>query len=308
MSAQNRETLEKVTTGELGSGILNRQQFNEFFQEVQEESTLLDRVRTVQLDGPKQQIDKIGVGERLRESRSEGTAGSKESTNSGTVDMDTVKGGLDWQLTREAVEDNIEGEQLAQRIMGLMSQQFAVDTEDLAINGDESGSGFVTQNDGWLTIADSRGAPSYDHMGNETTAQPIDKSLFHNMLQTIEKKYLRTGDAMFILSRAQMQEFKMTITDRSTGAGDNVLLSDADINPFGYDILAPANWPDSRAMLTDPDNLIYGLHRDVNIRSLRQSDDVLEQDLYGKWSMTVRDDIQVEDANAMVVAENIEAP
>lgn len=305
---RNRDSLEKVTTDDFSSGgLLNRQQFNEFYREVQENAELLSMVRTETVDANKTQIDKIGVGERLRELRNEDTQGSTESVNTDRVDIDTVKGGLDWEVTRETVEDNIEGESIDQTIMQLMAQQFAVDTQELAIVGDESDTGFVAQNDGWLTIAQNEGMPTYAHTDDSGNAQPIDKHLFHNAIQTIDKKYLRE-DPMFLMSRSQLQEFKFDLTGRETAAGDTLLLADEDANPFGYDLMAPAMWPDDTALFTHPDNLIYAVQRDVSLRSLFESDEIAERDLHSRHFLTVRDDFAIEDVNAGVLVTDIEVP
>lgn len=306
---RNRESLEKVTTSDFSTGgILNRQQFNEFFREVQDSANLLGQVRMETVDAPKTEIDKIGVGERLREARSEDTEGSYANVNNDRVDIDTVKGGLNWEVTRETVEDNIEGAGVDQTIMALMAQQFAVDTQELAIIGDESdANAFVSQNDGWLQIASARGMPTYSHTDDSGNSLPIDKDMFHEAIQAIEKKYLRE-DPVFYVSRAQLQEFKFNMTERSTAAGDAFLLSDNDANPFGYDIVAPAMWPDDRAMFTQPENLIYAVQREVSLRSLFESDEIAERDLHSRHFLTVRDDFQIEDENAGVLVTDLAQP
>jgi len=67
-------------------------------------------------------------------------------------------------------------------------------------------------------------------------------------------------------------------------------------------------FPENEALFTAPENLIWGLHRDVELDVLDESDEVFEQDLFAKYAIRARHDYQVEDENAVVRIEGIEAP
>ena len=54
-----------VTTTDLGTGVMNRQQANRFIQMVQEQAILLKKCRVMPVNHPKGQIDKIGVASRI---------------------------------------------------------------------------------------------------------------------------------------------------------------------------------------------------------------------------------------------------
>ena len=307
---ENTESLEKVDTASLAGGVLPEDLFDEFFQEVQERSVVLDRARTVTMPREKMRVPKIGVGSRERQGQTEGSSVAEADVTTDSIPMDAEKGAIYWSLTSEAVEDAVDD--VPDVVMDQMTQQFAVDTEDLALNGDESGSGWVTQNDGWLTIAAARGAPTYDHAEDTdgdgvAENQPIDSSLFHNAIQTLDSKYLRANPA-FILNTQQVQEYAHHLTERNSGLGDSVLMGDSDLNPFGYDIIGSPMVPENEGMFTPPRNLLYGLYRDVEVDVLEESDDIHEQDLFAKYATRVRDDFQVEDENAFVHITGIASP
>jgi HK97 family phage major capsid protein len=306
-----KDSLNKITTGDLGDGgTLPREMFDEFFRDVQDESVLLDRVRAVPVGSSKTRIPKIGVGERLRQGQDEDTAPSdKENVTTGYVDIDAEKGSVYWDLTRETVEENPEREDLANTILSLMSNQWAVDTEDLGVNGDESGTGFVAQNDGWYQIATARGSPIYHHddAGDGTgVAQPIDNSMFHQTIQTVDSKYLR-ADPAFVVNTKQLQEYANNLIGREDGLGAQVLLGDADVNPFGYDIIGTPAMPETEALFTPLQNLIYALRYDVRVEVLSESDDVFDNDLFARYKIVGKDDFQIQDENAVVRIEGLEA-
>ena len=308
MSATPTDALKNITTDELGEGgTLPRELFDEFFQEVQDESVVLDLVRTVSVGRDKTRIPKIGVGERLRSGQGENEPQDSSGVDTDYVDLDCEKGSIYWSLTRETVEENPEREQLADVILSLMAQQWAVDTEDLAFIGDEDDTGFEGQNDGWLTILTERGAPEYDHTDDEGNAKPIDTELFHEAIQTMEPKYLR-ADPVFVINTQQLQEYAHNLTEREDGLGAAVLMGDSDPTPFNYDIVGSSMVPQDEAIFTPPQNLIYvQRYNDLRVEVLTESDEVFDKDLFARYKIVGKDDFQVEDENAAVHITGIEA-
>jgi hypothetical protein len=307
MSAKG--SLQKVTTGDLGTGgTLPREMFDEFFTGVQAQAELLDRVRTVPVGRSKTRIPKIGVGERLRRGQDEDTTQDEDGVNTDYVDIDCAKGSVHWSLTRETVEENPEREDLADTILSLMSNQWAVDTEDLGVNGDESDAdAFLNQNDGWLQIASARGMPTYAHTDSSGNPQPVRSDLFHEAIQTMEDKYKR-ADPIFVMSDTQVQEYSFHLTERESGLGDAVLFGDSELTPFDYDILGLPTMPDTEALFTPAQNLIYALRYDVRIDVLQESDEVFDNDLFAKYKIVGKDDFEIEDENAGVHITDIAAP
>ncbi|WP_323192410.1 phage major capsid protein [Halostella sp. PRR32] len=304
-----KDSLQKVTTGDLGTGgTLPREMFDEFFTEVQENAELLDRVRTVPVGQSDTRIPKIGVGERLRRAQGEDSTQNESGVNTDYVDIDCEKGSVYWSLTRETVEENPEREDLANTILSLMSQQWAVDTEDLGVNGDESDAdAFINQNDGWLTIASARGMPTYSHTDGSGNAQPVRSDLFHNAIQTMEDKYERM-DPIFVMSNSQVQQYSFHLTERESGLGDSVLFGDSELTPFDYDVLGLPTMPDTEALFTPAQNLIYALRYDVRVDVLSESDETFDNDLFAKYKIVGKDDFEIEDENAGVHITDIAAP
>ena len=308
--SENTDSMEKaIDTTDLSGGVLPRDLFDEFFQEVQNETVVLDRIRTVDLPREKMTIPKIGVGERLMEAQSERSSNSEDdSVTTDGVDMDAVKTAIYWSLPQESVEDVVDD--VPDIVMGQMEQQFAVDAEDLGANGDESASGFEAINDGWFTIAESRGSPVYYHddAGDGTgTNQPVNTEMFDGAIRTLDSKYLRT-DPVFLVNTKHVQQYFGQLESRNDGIGVAVLQGDTDVNPFGYDIVASPVFPENEALFTAPENLIWGLHRDVELDVLEESDEIHEQDLFAKYALRARHDYQIEDEDGVVRIEGIESP
>jgi hypothetical protein len=84
-----------------------------------------------------------------------------------------------------------------------------------------------------------------------------------------------------------------------------MLRADADINPFGYDIMGVHGMPEDKGLFTPTENLIWALRRDVEIDVVQNSDETLERDLHARYALRARHDYQIEDLDAGVVMTNI---
>lgn len=384
---ENKDLLKDITTTELDSGVLPRDLFDEFYQEVQKQSVILNEVRTVTLPREKMRIPKLSVGERNRVFQEEASTVDKEDVSTTSVDMDAVKGAIYWSLSREAVED-VSDDAIADKVMDMMVNQFSVDTEELGFIGHEEenvtgevlgetedgteeyelqldkapiepesleltykyssgtegtieddGDGnltgdaegtidyetgyidadfdedpddnedieadydpitFTTQNEGWFRKALDGGAEvvEADHEG-------FNIDLMQSAIDKLPPKYHR-NDPTLMINRKQWNSFLWDTVEQREALGDSIIRGEADINPFGYDVIASSVVPVHRALFTIPENLIYGLHRDVEVATLTESDDVFDKDLYAKYKMNVRDDFQIEETDAVVVIDEME--
>lgn len=312
---ENEEALAKITTDDLDpGGTMPRQVFDQFYVEVQESAELLDEVRTVEVDVDQNRIPKLSVSERQRRGQNEGEGPSEYgSVSTDFVDIDTQKGSVYWDLTKETLNENVEGENLADRLLSLMSQQFAVDTQELGIIGDESsGTAFLAQNNGWLTFAESNGMPAYDHQADDGSGtmvdQPINTELFNQMLLTMDDRYLERTDPVFLVSRKQLQSYRNSLTGTESDAAYMALMGSNDLTPFEYDIVAPSMWPDDRAMFIDPNLLVYALQRDVDVSVVEGTDKTHEEDLVARYAIHAKDDFVIEETDAGVLATGLQPP
>ena len=317
-------TKDEIGTGDLAGGELPRDLFDEFVERVQKEATLLDLVRTVEMPRKEMAIPKVGVGRQLLSEQTEGESpGAFEDAVSGAVELDASrKTVIPYELTQESVEDIVGGEEVADIILSHFEQQFAVDVQNLLINGDtDAGSAFFSILDGYLEIArgadsesDRIGSPATD--AGEVDSMPeldqagagIDTQLFNDAIQTLEERYRDPTSMVFMMSETQHQEYLNTLEDREDGLGPQILQGDDSVSPFGYDIQPVPDFPDDTILLTDPDNLVYGIHRDVEVDVIDESDEVLERDLFARYALRARWDAQIEDLQAGVLVENVAEP
>jgi hypothetical protein len=318
----NRRAMQKDTidsSGDLSGGQFPRRLFDEFFQQVQEEATLLDRIRTVALDFHQQAIPQIGVGERLMREVGENESVEDDfaTANTGQVDLDVKKTVIPFELTQESVEDTVDD--VADILLDKFQRQFAADAQELGVAGHESSPGtyfsgadnFFGINDGWLAIAEGNGSSSRIDSNSSMTSYDhgsggVNTTLFDETILNLGAKYRRDGiDPVFITSRDNVQRYKGFLTDKESGLGDAVLMGDMDLTPFDYDIVGVHGMPDDKGLFTPPENLIWALRRDVEIDVVENSDQTLERDLFARYALRARHDYQIEDLDAGVVMTDI---
>ena len=170
-------------SGDAGSGILRPEQARRFIDYVWDATVLAKDGRRVTMRANSMELEKVNVGERVIRAAAQADA---TYTNAGAtfskVELTTRKIRLDWEVSAEALEDNIEGAALEDHLVRLMTNAFANDIEDLAINGLGTGSnsflnimeGFVNRtktngdaHEAVVTVADDAWTPeavSYTHL------------------------------------------------------------------------------------------------------------------------------------------------
>ena len=136
---KGKKEIMKTTTSDLAAGgIMSVDQARTFVRMMMDVTALIQLVRVRILAKPTAEIDKIGVGQRLMRgtAESENVSAYVKKPTFGKVDITTKKYTLPFEFTEESLEDNIEGRNLEDVVAELFSQQAALDTEDVALNGD----------------------------------------------------------------------------------------------------------------------------------------------------------------------------
>lgn len=335
----SRELLEKVVSttqiGAGGGGLLNPQQSNRFLDYLVEQSVLLNDVRVVRMNQPTVEIDKVNVGTRIMRKATEAVDdGTNVDPTFTKISMTTVKLRLDWELSTEGLEDNIEGTSLEDHVASLMARQTANDLEDLALHGDTTSSdallkslnGYIKRARSDATVVDAAGAN-------------LSRSLFDRALRNLPNKYLqRRSQLSWYTSSSLIQDYIWSLSIGSdtglggTGApspGSNLgdLIVNAGtgagsgggsavvqgIRPFGITLkevplmtetetgtYSGATGNHGIVELTFPDNRIWGIQRDIVVyREFKPKKDTIE------YTQFIRVANQIENAEAYVHMRNV---
>jgi HK97 family phage major capsid protein len=160
-----------------GTGILRPEQAKRFIDYVWDATTLAQDGRRVTMRANTMELEKVNVGDRVIRAATQGVSDYKNTgATFSKVELTTKKLRLDWEVSSESLEDNIEGAALEDHLVRLMTNAFGNDIEDLAINGDttQTGDAFLKIMDGFVT--QSRTTPS--------TAPGVNKGFAHEVVNT----------------------------------------------------------------------------------------------------------------------------
>lgn len=324
------ELIEKVIrTTEVesgGGGLLNAEQSNRFIDYMWEATVLGDQVRTIRMRADTVDIDKLGIGERLMRVATEAV---DDGVNAGAtftkISLTTKKLRLDWEISTESLEDNIEGDSLEDHIARLMATQAGNDIEDVAINGDTAltGDPLLKAFDGWRKRA-LAGGHVIDHGG-----ATVNRSVFNKALKAMPRKYMQRRNGLkFFTGSNVIQDYLFSLQNTSADYVTPEVLAAAGINnavrtegpagfttgnAFGIPVqevplfletldgdYSGAAGDHADVWLTFPNNMLWGVKREIQVfREFKPKKDTTE------YTMYCRVGTQIENADAFVVVKNV---
>jgi len=306
-------------------GLLNPEQSARFLDYMFDATVIGKVARTVRMRADTAEIDRMSVGEKLMKLATEGDdTASNAAVTFSKISLTTKKLRLDWELSTESLEDNIEGADLEDHIARLMATQAGNDIEDVILNGVGSGSdalykafqGVVAKSKANGRVVAGAGAG-------------VSRELFNKALKAMPRKYMqRRGDLRFLAGSNLIQDF---LYANSIGTNQTIPQDIASsvirgatpglggaagyVAPFAFGIpivevpLLPETQTGSYASpsgshgdihLTFPNNVVIGIKRDVTVyRFFWPRKDSIE------YTMYTRVGVQIEQPDAWVVVKDV---
>lgn len=257
-----------ITTSAVGSGLLQDYQSDAFIRTIRDRATWLKDVPLLRSRAPKGEINKLTGGSRIIRAAVENSDdGYRAGASFPVVEFDAKKIRLPWEITNDALHENIEGTQLEADLISEMTMAFADDLEDLAFNGDTAaGAGpdqaFLQIRDGVLKLIRTDYATSVID-GSTINGGAFGKSHFFEALKLLPNKYRAQRGLEWVMSPTTSVAWWEGLTDRNTASGDSVLTGQrgegapgdgAVLGPLGYPIRVVPSFPDGSIMLAAPGN------------------------------------------------------
>ncbi len=340
----SNELLEKtVTTGDFSGsnseggihvgatskgGLLNPEQSARFLDYMFDATVIGKVARTVRMRADTTEIDRMGVGEKLMKLATEATdTASNAAVTFSKISLTTKKLRLDWELSTESLEDNIEGADLEDHIARLMATQAGNDIEDVILNGDTSltSDALYKSFDGAVKLSKANG-----HVVDAEGAA-VSRAVFNSALKALPRKYKqRRADLRFLSGSNLIQDYLYSASllgDYGSNNPQDIASSvirgatpglggaAGFVAPFAFGIpivevpllpeaqdgdYADATGQHGDIHLTFPNNVVIGIKRDVTVyRFFWPRKDSIE------YTMYTRVGVQIEQADAWVVVKNV---
>jgi hypothetical protein len=307
-------------------GLLNPEQSARFLDYMFDATVIGKVARTVRMKSDTAEIDRMSVGEKLMKLATEAdNTGVNAPVTFSKISLTTKKLRMDWELSTESLEDNIEGADLEDHIARLMATQAGNDIEDVILNGDTSLSSDALYKsfDGVVKKAKANGRVV------DAAGAAVSREVFNKALKAMPRKYKqRRGDLRFLAGSNLIQDF---LYANSIGTNQTIPQDIASsvirggvaplggpagyVAPFAFGIpivevpllnetqtgtYATPTGSHGDIHLTFPNNVVIGIKRDVTVyRFFQPRKDTIE------YTMYTRVGVQIEQADAWVVVRNV---
>ena len=315
------------TASENGNGgLLNPEQSARFLDYMFDATVIGKVARTVRMKSDTAEIDRMSVGEKLMKLATEAdNTGANAAVTFSKISLTTKKLRMDWELSTESLEDNIEGADLEDHIARLMATQAGNDIEDVILNGDTSltGDALYKSFDGVVKKAKASGRVV------DAAGAAVSREVFNKALKAMPRKYKqRRADLRFLAGSNLIQDF---LYANSIGTNQTIPQDIASsvirggvaplggpagyVAPFAFGIpivevpllnetqtgtYATPTGSHGDIHLTFPNNVVIGIKRDVTVyRFFQPRKDTIE------YTMYTRVGVQIEQADAWVVVKNV---
>ena len=306
-------------SGDAGSGILRPEQARRFIDYVWDATVLAKDGRRVTMRANTMELEKVNVGERVIRAAAQA---SGDYTNTGAtftkVELTTKKIRLDWEVSAETLEDGIEGAALEDHLVRLMTNAFANDIEDLAINGDGGADAFLGILNGFVNRVKTNGdaheavVTVSDNAWTPEVMQQIILAMprKYRALKSNLKFYAGTDAFQGIVKNngtlADAIAEAFAGTPAGTPANRQAYLDGAaqtfggarTTRVLGIDVQEVPYYPAGYVDLTFPQNRVWGFQRDITVnREYKPKKDTIE------YTVFVRFGIQWEEEDAIAFAD-----
>lgn len=308
----------------------------EFLARMQEDVTILGMADTMTLERLEQEVPKLGVPLL--------SGSTRDEEGSRTEGSDAESGHVKFNVTdknyyilvepkRDALKNTHYGEdEFGQYIIDEFISRWGNDVGLIGLRAnaadgnlnsyvDEDVSDLDNTWDGWIAIAEGADSDS-DRIGLENTAAAdvdempqvnmdgnvIDTRMFNDSVQTLDPRFRDPDEVVFLTSADQVQQYHFDLTEREDIGGVSVLMGDGDVTPFDYTVVGVSGWPNNYAMLTNPENLAFGLFQEMEVDQTTDTDKVHEERLHSRNWLEGQFDFQVKELQAGVLVTNIADP
>lgn len=319
----SNDTLEKLVStssigGGPGGGYLSIEQANSFIDHVFDSAVLWKEATKKKMNSQYAEWSEVRVGARVIRTAVEGIDnGENAGATFSKISISTIKIRLDWEITRESLEDNIEGDSFDEHLLRLMSHRLGEDLEELSIWGDTTGSVTALKGlDGWhkQALNNSHVVPADT---NGAANQQLSRKHFYQALRTMPQKYARNvQNQRFYVSSALFSDYLFSQSEAGivpneviagTLRGPVPLAQGAagDRTPYPFGIpLVEVPMFDSHANVnnagtgvgptdttgfleyTDPANRIVGMQREIQIhKEYVPKKDAIEYTVYVRFGI-----------------------
>jgi HK97 family phage major capsid protein len=276
-------------------GILQPEQSRQFIEYIFEQQVLAQDGRRVTMRANTTELEKMNVGERVIRAAAQADATYTNADVQFTkVQLTTKKIRLDWEVSTEALEDNIEGAGLEDHLVRTMTRAFANDLEDLAINGTGTGTNnFLNILEGFVSIESDGASATYGTDIEDLQGLVLAMPRKYRGSRSNMKFYADTETVASIingLGSSGNLNSERIIERVIDGSAPQTLGSPIQYRVLGLPLVEVPLMPAGYVSLTFPENRIWGFQRDVTVhREFKPKKDTVEYTVFLRFGVAIEE-------------------
>lgn len=333
----------KVDSESLDSFQLPPKLAERILERIKNEVTLMNLVKTVPLDRMQENVPQYGTRRLSGDTRDEG--GRRNSSSD--VETGQVKFGVEDQQYYILVEPkkdalkntHYDQDEFGQYIVDTFIERFSTDLPVIGMRAgastgnltsyanaghlDNTFTGWIARAEGDDQSVDANGnstrlgledtdtpgsMPELDNTNSNGNPQPVDEDTINKAILTLDERYRDEDQTKLLCSTDVVQQFGHNLTEREDPLGAAIVFGEEELTPHNYDLMGIKEWPSQYMMFTDPNNLAFGMYRDVDIDQTRDSDKVHENRLHSRNWIEAQFDYQISRMQAGVLVTGIKPP
>jgi HK97 family phage major capsid protein len=300
----------------LNGAVLQTEKLAAFIQEMKESTVLMDAARIIPMNSFSKDIDRISMDIDLESPVRDPTTGNITLTDQnpafGVNTLNAKKLRARTRLTREGLEDNIEGNNLQTTVQSLFAGAGGRSQERIFIYGDteETGASVPTGYkaiDGWIKKCGTKlyGTGTNKDYDPSIVDSSKDTYQFAVMLDALDPNYLE--GACFFVPTTVAKSYQRGLKSRDTNLGDQANLQNGELTFEGHRVIAvpalnkpyddPTFFGKKAMFFGKPENFVYGMWKEIEIDSQEDKDN----EMYKFW-IRMRSDCHFEDETKTVCA------
>jgi hypothetical protein len=250
----NQQIMERaaITTAQLAQyGKLNPEQARQFIDYVFDLSVLKSIGRQEKFDAEQKYIEKIGVGNRVAVRKSEAVDSMiRRLVSTSRVVLNPQDVIVPFEISDRFTRHNVEGDGGPDHVIKMMATQVANNADELWIGGIttvlsrleneifDGGSTSLYIGDDYLSMFNGFLVQSASGNVVDAANSAVDSSNFNKAILAMPVKYRRNRNLLkFLLSPDHEQAWREYAGQRMTPAGDTALQSEANLTPYGVELI-----------------------------------------------------------------------
>lgn len=256
-------------------GLLEPADAREFIENVIADANLLKDCKIQVMTRQKENIDRIGFSGNVVHADVEGTASDAADrativTSRSQLDAQDFKAvvHLNYKVQRE----NIEGQSLATRVRNMLASEVAIETENIALNGDTEG---LTSP---LNLLDGLVVQSTANV--VSGSEGVSDWVFYNLRDALPSKYWRDLTNMrYYCSPRVEAAYQMYLRTYPQALGQWAITADGKnaMSVFGVPIKSLESMPDTTVILTNRNNIVAGFFVEMYLEQQRFIDEGIDK-------------------------------